>query len=49
MDESSAWDTRTDIDGAAEVVAVSIAEFMPRQLMHLQQIIAGFPPLGPRA
>jgi arginase family enzyme len=38
-----------DIDGAAEVVALTIAEFIPRQVMHLQQILAGFPLLGPRA
>ena len=35
-----------DIDGAAEVVALTIAEFIPRQVMHLQQILAGFPLLG---
>ena len=38
-----------DIDGAAEVVALTIAEFIPRQVMHLQQILTGFPLLGPRA
>jgi arginase len=38
-----------DIDSAAEVVALTIAEFIPRQVMHLQQILAGFPLLGPRA
>jgi len=38
-----------DIDGAAEVVALTIAEFIPRQVMHLQQILAGLPLLGPRA
>jgi hypothetical protein len=32
-----------------EVVALTIAEFIPRQVMHLQQILAGFPLLGPRA
>jgi arginase len=37
-----------DIDGAAEVVAVTITEFIPRQVMQLQ-ILAGFPLLGPRA
>jgi arginase len=37
-----------DIDSAAEVVALTIAEFIPRQVMHLQQILAGSP-LGPRA
>jgi arginase len=36
-----------DIDGAAEVVALTIAEFIPRQVMHLQQILTGFPLLGP--
>ena len=38
-----------DIDGAAKVIALTIAEFIPRQVMHLQQILAGFPLLGPRA
>jgi hypothetical protein len=38
-----------DIDAAAAVVALTIAEFIPRQVMHLQQILAGFPLLGPRA
>jgi arginase len=31
------------------IVALTIAEFIPRQVMHLQQILAGFPLLGPRA
>jgi arginase len=38
-----------DIYGVAEVVALTIAEFRPRQVMHLQQILAGFPLLGRRA
>jgi arginase len=38
-----------DIDGAAEVVALSIAEFIPPQVIQLQQILAGFPLLGPKA
>jgi len=29
-----------------EVVALTIAEYIPRQVMHLQQIVAGFPLLG---
>jgi arginase len=33
----------TDIDQAAEVVGFTIAEFIPRQVMHLQQIVKGFP------
>jgi arginase len=36
-----------DIDGVVEVVALTIAEYVPRQVMHLQQILAGFPLLGP--
>jgi arginase len=32
-----------EIDDAAEVVALTIAEFVPRQVMHLQQILAAFP------
>ena len=33
----------TDIDQAADVVGLTIAEFIPRQVMHLQQIVKGFP------
>jgi arginase len=34
----------TDIDqAAADVVGFTIAEFIPRQVMHLQQIVKGFP------
>ena len=36
------------IDGAAEVVGVTIAVFIPRQVMQLQ-ILARFPLLGPKA
>jgi len=36
-----------DIDDVVEVVALTIAEYVPRQVMHLQQIVAGFPLLGP--
>jgi arginase len=32
-----------DIDGAADVVGFTIAEFIPRQVMHLRQIVDGFP------
>ena len=38
-----------DIDGVAEVIALTIAEFIPHQMMQLQQILAGFPLLGPKA
>jgi arginase len=33
----------TDIDQVVDVVGLTIAEFIPRQVMHLQQIIKGFP------
>jgi arginase len=36
-----------DIDGAAEVIGLTIAEFIPRQVMHLQQILTDFPLLDP--
>jgi arginase len=32
-----------DIDAAADVVGFTIVEFFPRQVMHLQQILDGFP------
>jgi arginase len=32
-----------DIDGAVDVVGFTIAEFIPRQVMHLQQLLSGFP------
>ena len=30
-------------DGAADVVGLTIAEFVPRQVMHLQRLLTGFP------
>jgi arginase len=33
----------TDIDETVDVVGFTIAEFIPRQVMHLQQILNGFP------
>jgi arginase len=32
-----------DIDGTVDVVGFTIAEFIPRQVMHLRQILDGFP------
>jgi len=32
-----------DVDGAVDVAGFTIAEFIPRQVMHLQQILNGFP------
>lgn len=35
-----------DIDAAADVVALTIAEYIPRQVMHVQRLLHGFPLLG---
>jgi arginase len=32
-----------DIDAVAEVVGITVAEFIPRQIMHLQQLLTAFP------
>ena len=32
-----------DIDGVADIVGLTIAEFIPRQVMHLQQLLSGLP------
>ncbi|MGB3675798.1 MAG: hypothetical protein WA988_15290 [Candidatus Nanopelagicales bacterium] len=32
-----------DVQGAADVVGLTIAEFIPRQVIGLQQILAGMP------
>jgi arginase len=32
-----------DVEGAVDVVGFTIVEFIPRQVMHLQQILSGFP------
>jgi arginase len=32
-----------DVEGAVEVVGFTLAEFIPRQVMHLRQILNGFP------
>ena len=32
-----------DIDQAADVVGFTIAEFFPRQVMHVQEILRGLP------
>ena len=31
-----------DIDRAVDVVGLTVAEFIPRQVMHLQQVVEGF-------
>jgi arginase len=39
-----------DLDRAVDVVAFTIAEFIPRQVIHLQQILNAFPLIsGPTA
>jgi arginase len=32
-----------DVDGVADVVGFTLAEFIPRQVMQLRQILSGFP------
>lgn len=32
-----------DLDAVTDVVGITVAEFIPRQVMHLQQLLAGFP------
>jgi arginase len=31
------------LDAVAEVVGLTVAEVIPRQVMHLQQLLTGFP------
>jgi arginase len=35
-----------DLGAAADVVGLTVAEFIPRQVRHLRQMLAGFPLLG---
>ena len=37
-----------DVDVALDVVALTIAEYIPRQVMRLQQLLGGFPLLRVR-
>ena len=42
----TSWQVRRHVryvSAAADVVGLTIAEFFPRQVMHLQQILDGFP------
>jgi arginase len=32
-----------DIDAVTDVVGITVAEFIPRHVMHLQQLLTGFP------
>ena len=36
-----------DVTAAADVVGLTIAEFFPRQVMHLQQLLKSFPLISP--
>jgi arginase len=38
----------SDVAAAADVVALTIAEFFPRQVMHLRGLLSGFPLLSQR-
>ncbi len=35
-----------DVSRSVEIVGLTIAEFIPRQVMHVQQILRTFPLLG---
>ncbi|MEU2287279.1 arginase family protein [Streptomyces sp. NPDC013178] len=35
-----------DLTGAADVVATTVAEFFPRDVVHVQQVLHGFPLIG---
>jgi arginase len=35
-----------NLDAVADVVGITVAEFIPRQVMHLQQLLTAFPLLG---
>ena len=39
----------TDVKASADVVGFTIAECFPRQVMHLRQILEGFPLIGDRS
>jgi arginase len=39
----------TDVRAAADVVGFTIAEYFPRQVMHVRQILEGFPLIGDRS
>ena len=39
----------TDVRAAADVVGFTIAEYFPRQVMHMRQILEGFPLIGDRS
>ena len=34
---------KADLDAAADVVGLTIAEYVPRQVIRLQQLLRGFP------
>ena len=39
----AAYHSLAGVEGAADVVGLTIAEFIPRQVIHLRQILTGFP------
>jgi arginase len=50
-DGLTGWQVRrivADVASTADVVGVTIAEFFPRQVMHLQQILQDFPLISRR-
>ena len=43
LTSAQAWRIVGDIDQTVDVVGLTIAEFIPREVMHLQQILKRFP------
>jgi arginase len=43
LTSAEVWRIVADVDGAVDVVGFTIAKFIPRQAMHLRQILDGFP------
>jgi arginase len=35
-----------DLESVTDVVGITVAEFIPRQVMHLHRLLASFPLLG---
>jgi arginase len=47
LTQSQARRIVADVATATDVVGLTLAEFFPRQVMHLQQLVSGFPLISP--
>ncbi|HJQ29972.1 MAG TPA: hypothetical protein VJ827_11575 [Rubrobacter sp.] len=43
LTSAEVWRIVADVERSADVVGLTLAEFIPRQVMHLRQILSGFP------